>query len=142
MGALWQDIKYGAGMLRKTPGFATVAVRTLALGIGANTAIFTLIDALLLKPLPGVKDPQQLVLVTDNGWASLSYPLYEHLRDNNQSFSGLFASPGIGKRRMRIVGSNAVEAEPVWNQAVSGNFFSVLGARAALGRTRPPDDAR
>ena len=142
MGTLGQDLRYGFRMLRRNPGFTTVAVLTLALGIGANTAIFSLLDALLLKSLPGVKDPQQLVLVTVNGWPNLSYPLYENLRDNSQSFAGLFASAGISKRTMRVVGSGAVEEVPVWNQAVSGNFFSVLGARAILGRTLTPDDDR
>jgi predicted permease len=142
MTTLWQDIRFGVRMLMKNPGFTVVAVLTLALGIGANTAIFTLVNALLLKTLPGVKDPQQLVLVTVNRWPNLSYPLYEHLRDNSQSFSGLFASAGISKRTMRVVGSGTVEEVPVWNQAVSGNFFSVLGARAILGRTVTPDDDR
>lgn len=142
MGALWQDIRYGFRMLAKSPGFTTVAVLTLALGIGANTAIFSLINALLLKSLPGVKDPQQLVLVTDNGWPSLSYPLYEHLRDGSQSLSGLFASSWVGKRKLRVVGSGALNVESVWTQAVSGSFFSVLGAQAALGRMMMPDDDR
>ncbi len=142
MRTLWQDTRYGVRMLAKNPGFTVVAILILGLGIGANTAVFSLIDALLLKPLRGVKEPQQLVLVTDNGWPSLSYPLYEHLCDGRQSFSGLFASSGIGKRKMRVVDSGAAKAEPVWSQAVSGNFFSILGAPAALGRTLTPNDDR
>ncbi len=140
MGTLWQDIRYGVRMLRKNPGFTTVAVLTLALGIGANTSIFSLINALLLRSLPQVKDPQELVLVTDNGWPSLGYPLYAHLRDSSQSLSGLFASPGVGQHKMRIVGSDAVEAEQVSCQGVSGSFFSVLGVSAGLGRTLTPED--
>jgi len=142
MGTLCQDIRYGVRMLRKSPGFTTVAVLTLALGIGANTAIFTLVNALLLKSLPGVKDPQQLVLVTDNGWPSLSYPLYEHLREADQSLSGLFVSPGVDKRRMMVAGSGTVEPERIWAQAVSGDFFPVLGVSAALGRMLTMDDDR
>lgn len=142
MGTLWHDIRYGVRTLTKSPGSTVVAVLTLALAIGANTAIFSLTNALLLKSLPGVKDPQQLVLVTDNGWPSLSYPLYEHLCDGNKSLSGLFVSPSVGKRMMTVPGSGAEEAEPVWNQAVSGDFFSVLGVSAALGRTLTPNDDR
>jgi predicted permease len=142
MHTLGQDIRYGVRTLRKNPGFTTVAVLTLALGIGANTSIFSLINALLLRALPQVKDPQELVLVTDNGWPSLGYPLYAHLRDGSQSLSGLFASPGVGKHRMRIVGSDAVEAERVSAQGVSGNFFSVLGVSADRGRTLTPEDDR
>ncbi|UCD49718.1 MAG: ABC transporter permease, partial [Phycisphaerales bacterium] len=142
MGTLRQDIRHGVRVLRNSPGFTTVAVLTLALGIGANTAIFSLINALLLKSLPGVEAPHQLVLVTDNGWPNLSYPLYEYLRDGSRSLSGLFVSPYIDKLRMRVPGSGAVEAERVWNQAVSGNFFSVLGVSAALGRTLTPNDDR
>jgi predicted permease len=119
-----------------------VAVLTLALAIGANTAIFTMINALLLKSLPGVRDPHQLVLITDNGRSNLSYPLYEHLRDGNQSLSGLFATAGVGKRRMRATGAGAVETESVWAQAVSGSFFSVLGVTAVRGRTLMPNDDR
>ncbi|MCL5278580.1 MAG: ABC transporter permease [Planctomycetes bacterium] len=142
MATLWQDIRYGLRMLGRNPGFTAVAVVTLALGIGANTAIFTLIDALLLKPLPGVQDPQQLVLVTDNGWASLPYPLYEHLHNSSQSLLGLFASSGVSKRKMKVTGSEEVKAESVWNQPVSGNFFSVLGAPAVLGRMLTANDDR
>lgn len=142
MSTLWQDIRYGVRTLRKNPGFTVVAVLTLALAIGANTAIFSLTNALLLKSLPGVEDPHQLVLVTDNGWPSLSYPLYERLREGSKSLSGLFVSPSVGKRMMTVPGSGTEEAEPVWNQAVSGDFFSVLGVSAAPGRTLTPNDDR
>lgn len=143
MGTLWQDIRYGIRMLAKSPGFTAVAVLTLALGIGANTAIFTLIDALLLKSLPGVKDPQQLVRVTVRPWPWLSYPQYEGLCDANRSLSGLFAHAGQDfERRVRVPGSDAADAEWVWAPPVSGNFFSVLGVSAILGRTLTPEDDR
>jgi predicted permease len=142
MGALWQDIRYGMRMLRKYPGFTTVAVLTLALGIGANTAVFTLADALLLKSLPGVQNAQRLVLVTDNGWPASSYPLYERLRDDSRSLSGLFTAAGIDRRKMMVAGSGTGEEEPVWAQAVSGDFFGVLGVSAALGRVLTPNDDR
>ena len=125
-------------MLRKNPGFTAVAVVTLALGIGANTAIFSLINALLLRSLPGVKDPQQLVLVTDKGAGSHSYTLYERLHDRSQSLSGVFAV--AGPRKMTIVGQHAAGPESVQAQAVSGNFFDVLGVPAALGRTLTAND--
>ncbi|MHC4331538.1 MAG: ABC transporter permease, partial [Planctomycetota bacterium] len=141
MGTLWQDIRYGFRMLKRNPGFTAVAVLTLALGIGANTAIFTMINTLLLRSLP-VKDPQQLVLVTDGGNASLGYPLYEQFRDDNRSFSGLFAADGISKRSMTVTGASGAEAEPTWARAVSGNFFSVLGVPAAAGRTLTANDDR
>jgi predicted permease len=144
MGMLWQDIRYGVRMLRKNPGFTAVAVLTLALGIGANTAIFTLIEALLLKSLP-VKAPQQLALVTVNAFyghnASLSYPLYEQWREGSQSFSGLFAA-AHGRYRMTVDGAEDAGAGRVGAQAVSGNFFHVLGVPAVLGRTLTPEDDR
>ncbi|MGD0015081.1 MAG: hypothetical protein ABSD56_11770, partial [Bryobacteraceae bacterium] len=101
-----------------------------------------LVNALLLRSLPGVRDPQRLVLVTDNGNTSLHYPLYEHLRDGSQSLSGLFVNAWAEKHKVRIEGSEAAKAEPVWDQAVSGNFFSVLGTTGALGRTLTPNDDR
>lgn len=138
MKVLWQDIRYGIRVLRKSPGFTAVAVLTLALGIGSITAIFTLIDVLLLKSLPGVKDPQHLVLVTDKGNSSLPYILYERLREHSQSFSGLltFETP----RKVTIVGQHVVGPEWVQAQAVSGNFFDVLGVPAAIGRTLTAND--
>src|SRR5262250_1548157 len=102
MTGLLQDIRYALRQLRKNPGFTLVATVTLALGIGANTAIFTVLDAVLLKMLP-VHDPQQLVVVGDPSSANnrsngtpqtniFSYPLYRELRDRNSVFSGLCAA--------------------------------------------------
>src|SRR5262249_2568005 len=95
MTILLQDLRYGLRMLTKNPGFTAVAVINLALGIGANTAIFSLIDAFLLRRLP-VKSPEQLVFVNrvspqGRTQDDFPYPIFEQLRDNNHSFSGLFA---------------------------------------------------
>lgn len=138
MATLWQDIRFATRMLIRSPGFTFVVILILTLGIGANTAIFTLIDVLLLKSLPGVKDPHQLVLVTDKGNSSLPYILYERLHDRSQSFSGLFAVER--PRKMTIVGQHAAGPESVQAQAVSGNFFDVLGVPAAIGRTLTAND--
>jgi predicted permease len=140
---LLQDVRYALRMLRKSPGFTTVAVITLALGIGANTAIFTVVNALLLKMLP-VKDPPQLVVVgdpmrvnnrstgnprTDN----FSYPLYKELRDQNSVFSGLCAA-ATDHRIEADEGQGGMSAEKVTGRMVSGNYFSVLGVEPAAGR--------
>jgi predicted permease len=141
----WRDARVGCRVLRKNPGFTAVAVVTLALGIGANTAIFSIINALFLKSLPGVKSPHELVLVTDRGGASLPCAIYEYARDhtNSQSLSGLCAAANsTEKRRLVVAGSTASEAEPVCTHAVSGDFFSVLGVPAVLGRALTPEDDR
>src|SRR5437870_1600659 len=95
MQTLWQDLRYGARILRRRPGFTLIAVVTLALGIGANTAIFSLVDTTLLRPLP-VSEPQQLVEVFGTlhkgaDETGHSYPNYKDYRDRNQVFSGLLA---------------------------------------------------
>ncbi|PYT22968.1 MAG: permease, partial [Acidobacteria bacterium] len=126
---LWQDLRYATRTFLRTPIFATVAVVSLALGIGANTAIFSLIDAVLLESLP-VRDPRHLVLVWEKPSAPLSYPLYKHIRDRNQVFSGVVAFHAFAGWN---VNSNG-ETEPMTGQFASGNYFSVLGIRAAAGR--------
>src|SRR5262247_2138270 len=138
---MFQDLRYAARMLLKHPGFTCVAVLTLGLGIGANTAIFSLIDAILLKRLP-VKQPEQLVLLrhsnsrgTENTFA---YRTYEQFRDQNQVLSGLLAY-----HPLRLSVSVDGQPEPaVAGQLVSGNYYAVLGVHAALGRTIVPDDDR
>ena len=144
---LAQDIRYGARQLLKNPGFTTVAVLTLALSIGANTTIFTVLNTVLLLTLP-VKDPDELVQVIEVSGSGqrnydFSYPFYERLRDGGRSLSGLFAAGGVGLQDRLIVpnGGNA-EIEFVRAQPVSGNFFSVLGVPAMLGRTITDADDR
>src|SRR5262245_65355325 len=139
MQTLWQDLRYGLRMLAKRPGFTLIVALTLALGIGANTAVFSLIDAFLLKLLP-VRDPQQLVLVhaTNPRGAitdSFPYPIFEQFRDQSRSFSGVFA---YDHTRVSVT----VEGQPemVRGDFVSGSYFDVLGVSAILGRTFTADD--
>src|SRR5262245_23660382 len=134
---LAQDLRYGARMMRKSKMFTLVAVLSLALGIGANTAIFSLINALMLRPLP-VKNAQELALFSiarpsraDHGF---NYTTYETFRDGNQSFTGVIAADrGWGGRLLGNEPGAGVES--VQEQRVSGNFFSVLGVNAVVGRT-------
>jgi predicted permease len=133
--SLWRDLRFGARMLLKQPGVSLIAVLTLALGIGANTAIFSLVNAALLKTLP-VSEPEQLVIVATDApgrqsppGSGFSYPLFRELRDKQSSFSGIFA------RAVILVSLSASgQAERVVCEEVSGNFFSVLGAPPLLGR--------
>ena len=134
LGDLLQDLRYGARMLRKNPAFSVVAVLTLALGIGSNTAIFSLADAFLLKLLP-VQDPQQLVFIraTDARGGThghFPYPTFERFRDDNSSFAGMFAWDDS-----HVVVTIDGQPEFVDCDFVSGNYFDVLGAKAFLGRT-------
>jgi predicted permease len=133
-----QDLRYAARTLARNPGFACVAILTLALGIGANTALFSVMDALMLRDLP-VDQPDGLVLLAaDEGGASpdffFSHPLYARLRDQADRFSGLAALMGTTRRQMRVAGA-AVDADSVKVEGVSGNYFHVLGVGSALGRT-------
>jgi putative ABC transport system permease protein len=131
---LWHDILFAIRMLRKNSGFTAIAGLTLALGIGANTAIFTLMDAILLKNLP-VKQPDQLIeLMTE--YSSFSWQAFQHWRQHNQSLSGLIASSN--KRFYCVVEGAAPER--VAGQFVSGDFFPVLGVSPAIGRTITPGD--
>jgi predicted permease len=125
------DFRYAIRMLTKSPGFTAVAVLSLALGIGANTAIFSAVNTLLFRPLPAVEDPGRLAWMR----TSLSYPNYLDFRDQNQVFTGLAAHQKVA---LTLTGSGGVEL--VQGQIVSANFFEVLGARPALGRTFLPDE--
>jgi predicted permease len=136
------DIRYALRTFRKSPVFVAVAVLSLALGIGANTAIFTLIDQVLLRLLP-VKDPQQLVLLwgrgphygSNNGPNKLSYPMYEDFRDKNQVFSGMFC-----RTDMDFSLNFEGKTERLSGELVSGTYFPVLGVGAALGRVFNEND--
>ena len=142
MATLLQDLRYAVRTLRKSPLFVSVAVLSLALGIGANTAIFTLINQLILQYLP-VRNPEELVLLTargnhygsNNGPNALSYALYQDIRDKNQVFNGIFCRNGN-------VASLSYEGrtELIAIEFVSGNYFPVLGVGAAFGRVFQASD--
>jgi len=141
MTTLWQDLRFGLRRLLKNPGFAAVAILSLALGIGANTAIFSLVNTVLLRPLPEVANPEQLVSVfpinKDDSVQAFSYPNYVDFRDRNEVFSGLFVTR-FAPMSLSREGSN----ERVWGNLVSGNYFDVLGVKAARGRTFSPEEDR
>ena len=134
MGTLIQDVRYGLRVLAKRPGFTIAAVLTLALGIGLNTAIFSLYNSVLLRPLPA-RDPERLVSLystarDEPGTGIFSYPAYTFYRDRNASFSSIAAY--AGGRMLLSAGGAAPELLQV--QMVSANFFDMLGAAPALGR--------
>jgi hypothetical protein len=131
---LWLDLRYGMRILLKSPVFTAVAVLTLTLGIGANTVIFSLVNALLFRPLPAVQEPDQLTYLS----GSHSYPEYEYLRDQNEVFSGLLAQGGTTSLNLNTGG----EPELVIGELVTANFFSVLGVTPAMGRTLLPEEDR
>src|SRR5262245_59306140 len=118
---MFQDLRYGVRMLIKSKGFTAVAVLSLALGIGANTAIFSLINALMLRPLP-VKAPQELALFSiiesQGPGLSLNYPFYEMIRDHNQSFTGVIAGSDVGDGRLIVNEAGGGGVEPVEQQRV------------------------
>ena len=140
----WRDLRYGLRGLRRNPGFTLVAVITLALAVGANTAVFSLLDQALLRTLP-VHDPDQLVVLnfagaTDGHWHSeggsarghiheFSYPMYKDLRDRNTVLGGLIAEV---QSDVGVTWNNRAEAAPA--EMVSGNYFDVLGVQPAMGR--------
>jgi predicted permease len=148
MHSLAEDIRYALRQLRRSPAFAAAAILTLALGVGANTAIFSLLDQALLRSLP-VREPRQLVILEGTGeaWeghssshggdkeAYFSYPMYRDLRDKNQVFAGLIATAPADIGFARAGESQAGRAE-----LVSGNYFSVLGVKPALGRVLTQGD--
>ena len=142
-----QDLRYALRQLRKSPGFTLTVILTLALGIGANAAVFTLFDQVLLRMLP-VQQPQQLVRFhwtgSYSGGASVfggdtgdffSYPMYKDLRDKNQVFSSVVA---VDKTNVGVIWNNQAEDEDA--EIVTGNYFEVLGLQPAAGRLLTPQD--
>ena len=157
MGTLWQDLQYGARMLIKARGFTAIAVLSLALGIGANTALFSVVDVLLLKKLP-VKEPGRLVLFrsmaprefsagsyTGNSstdpltgqrtMTSFPYQSFQRLREQESALSDIFAFGNVG-----LNVSADGQADVASGQAVSGNYFAGLGVQPLLGRVLTEED--
>ena len=143
-----QDVRYAGRMLRKAPLVSAVAVLSIALGIGANTAIFTLLDQILFRKLP-VPEPDRIVRVSTEGFyyggsigtgRELSYPIYKELRDRNQTFNGLFAMFPF-RPAIQAGGSNEAAAM-VEGELVTGNYFRSLGIGAIRGRVIGEDDDR
>ena len=152
IGIAARDLRFALRMLRKSPGFAAVAILTLALGIGANTAIFSVINSVLLSNLP-VKDPQQLVFLTNPdeqgleiGFADgnrdfVTYPEFQQLEQNNQAFSGVLAASNFTARisvELQTADS-AANGAPARISMISGSYFSVLGVTPILGRAFGPE---
>jgi hypothetical protein len=145
---LWQDLRYGLSQLRRSPGFTAVVIFTLAMGIGANTAVFTLMDAVILKMLP-VKDPQQLVLlgwinrgksfdITTSGYGlpnsqrreghlSFAYPLVEELRAQTAAFSSVFGFVPTGWSKESVIVTIDGQTSMTDAGMVTGGYFSGLG---------------
>src|SRR5215510_99834 len=135
-----QDIRYGMRVLRKSPGFTTVAVLTLALGIGANTAIFTLLNGLALRNLP-VPKPEQIVTIgvhaPDDPFTGLSLPMFQEIEKRQSAFSSMFA--WFSDVVLNVETDGALSRADIW--AVDGNFYSQLGALPEIGRLIGPQDA-
>ena len=141
---LTQDIRFGLRQLRKSPGFTSIALLSLALGIGANTAIFTLVNAILLRPLP-VQNPNELVLfgdgralgltlsVPEGNWQLFSYSFFHDFRRQATSYSGIAAVNSYQFASKASIAGSAYQTTHV--DLVSGSYFSVLGVPAVLGRT-------
>ncbi len=143
MTGLAQDLRYALRQLRNNPGFTAVAVLTLALGIGANTAIFTLLRACLWSPLP-VSDPKEIFHVmrasSEGDFAgefSYSYPLFQQFSKTAAPWGEVFATEVVGPRKF---GVNGVSDQRIAGEAVSGNFFSVLSVGPMVGRVLEPQD--
>jgi len=139
MSTMTQDLRYGLRMLMKNPGFTAVAVLTLALGIGASTTVFSWIDSILLRPLPGVEKANELVafetVATNGDSLATSYPDYIDYRDHLTSLAGLAAT----QIEPLSIGSQD-RAQQVWGEMVTGNYFAVLGVKPMLGRVFSPEE--
>jgi predicted permease len=154
MQTVWQDVRYGLRMLAKNPGFTAIAVLTLALGIGANTAIFSILDSVLLRALP-VPNPGELSILTDpdvhgstfgsegGERSQLAYSEFQYLRDHNEVFSHIFAADSqLPEVTVRIGAGSAnsqAHTESVHVLLVSGDYFETLGAKPAAGQVFTPE---
>jgi predicted permease len=139
MSSFWQDVRYSLRMIAKAPGYAAIAVLTLALGIGANTTIFSWINSTLLNPIPGLASPNEVVALslgrgTDNPFP-FTYPDFESMRDGQQSFAGITAA---NIAPMSLTGKG--KPERVWGMVASANYFDLLGVRPILGRGFLPEE--
>jgi predicted permease len=138
METLFHDMRFGFRRLIKTPAFTVIALLSLALGIGANTAVFSLVNIILFRPLP-VANPQEVVSIAavgkEGAMAAFSYPNYIDFRDRNEVLSGTLVSRFVYMSLSRN-GNN----EKIWGNLVSGNYFEVLGVKPALGRTFLPEE--
>jgi predicted permease len=131
-----RDLQYAARTLRHSPGFTAATIVTLALGIGANTVAFSVVNALILRPLP-LPHPEQLVTVQPGAGTNLSFPNYRDLRDRNEAFSGVAAY------RITMLGlETTAGSERIWGYLATGNYFEVLGATPLIGRFFGPAEDR
>ena len=133
MNSIWQDVRYSLRMIAKAPGYAAIVILTLALGIGANTTIFSWINSALLNPVPGLSSPREVVALSlskpgDNPFP-FTYPDVEAMRDGQRSFSAIAA---CNIAAMSLTGNG--KPERVWGMVASANYFDVLGVRPILGR--------
>ena len=140
MQTLWQDLRYGARMLSKNPSSTLIAIITLALGIGANTTIFSFVNGIALRPIAGVKEPERLVGVYTSDYSSglygsSSYPDYTDFRDQAEGFSGMAA---YDDTVLTLTGAD--EAERLRGAYVTGNYFDTLGVEARAGRILRAED--
>ena len=139
MWTLARDLRFGLRMFLKSPGFTLVAVLTLAVGIAANTTVFSWIDSVLVRPIPGVANGHELVsfeTLTPNGeFLTTSYPDYRDYRDHLKLLGGL----AVAQPHPLSIGEED-HAERIWGELVSGNYFAVLGVKPALGRFFSPEE--
>ncbi len=138
--SFWQDVRYSLRLFAKAPGFTAIALLTLVLGIGANTTIFSWINATLLNPIPGAQRTSELVNVAlgkdSKGAFPLTYPDFAHLRDQTRSLSAMAGYSLINT--MNLTGAG--KPERIWGTLASANYFDVLGVKPMLGRTFIPEE--
>ena len=141
MESIWQDLRYGLRMLAKNPGFTLIAVLTLAIGIAANTTIFTVFNALLLKPMPG-RDPDRLATMYTSDYSgplygTSSYPDYVEFRDRNDAFASLTAHT-----LQPLLLTEKGGSQRIMGGVVTANYFDTVGIGAAYGRTFLPEEEK